>query len=103
MLQKLLRVFWGDLTSDELKRFGFLSIILALIVGNYWMMRPLKDALLSDLVGFQWQPMVKIFSLFVTVFVVLIYGKLVDLFAKHKLFYILCPFYGGLFLIFSYF
>jgi len=103
MLHKLLRTFWGDLTTSELKRFGFLAAILALIVGNYWLVRSLKDALFADLVGYQWQPVAKIVSPIITVFFVMGYGKLINHFAKHKLFYILCPFYGISFLTLSYF
>ena len=103
MLPKIFRIFWGDLTTDELKKFGILSAILSLIICNYSTLRILKDSLLHFLVGYQWQPLVKLFSILFTVFVVMIYGKLVDLFEKQTLFYIICPFYGFLFIILSYF
>jgi hypothetical protein len=36
------RIMFGDLTSAELKQFGFLSIIFFFIVGSFWLLRPLK-------------------------------------------------------------
>ena len=100
---KFVRILWGDLTAGEFKKFAILSAVLAIIIGNYNMTRALKDALLSSLVGFEWQPWAKIISVTVAVFVVMGYAKLVDLYARHKLFYIICSFYSILFLILSFF
>ena len=98
MMPNIIRALWGDLTSDEVKKFGILSTTLMLIMGTYWMLRPVKNTLFKSLVGFTWQPTVKILSLVVMIFIVLIYSKLVDIFEKDKLFYILCSFYGIVFL-----
>jgi len=103
MLSRITKALWGDLSINEYKKFGVLAVTFALIVGNYATIRSLKNGLLESLVGFEWQPYVKMFSVFATIFIVLAYGKLVDMFEKQKLFYILCPFYGTLFLIISYF
>jgi ATP:ADP antiporter, AAA family len=102
MLPKPLRALWGEFTKKELKKFGILSATLMLIMGNYWMLRPVKNTLFKSLVGFAYQPSAKILSLVVMVLVVLGYSKLVDLFDRHKLFYIICPFYGILFLLIGY-
>lgn len=102
MLQ-IFRTLWGDLTNQEFKKFGIMASALAFIICCYAMTRPLKDALLTSLVGVQWLPYAKMLSVIVSVFVVLFYGKLVDKFEKHKLFYILCPFYSLLFISLSFF
>ena len=103
MLHKIIRFLWGDLSKEEIKKFGILSITFFFIICFYWLARPLKNALLSDLVGFKWQPFAKNLSLIINIFVVMSYGKLVDLFEKDKLFYIICPFFSIAFILLSFF
>ena len=82
MLQKLVHFFWGDLSQDEIKKFGILSFAFLFIIGNYWLIRSLKDAFFASLVGFSWVPYAKILSLVINIFVVMFYGKLVDMLKK---------------------
>lgn len=104
MFSTVVRALWGDISKDEIRKIGFLSFIMMLIIGTYWMIRPSKDPLFNILVGYrQWQPVAKIFSLFVMIFVVLGYSKLIDLFKKQKLIYMLCTVYGLAFLLLGYF
>ncbi len=101
-LPGFLKSLWGNLSNEELKKFGLLSIIITLILGNYWMLRVLKNPFFEDFVGMEYQPYAKICSMFVVAFVVLIYSKLVDLFDKKRLFDILCTFYAGIFIFLSF-
>lgn len=98
---KILRGIWGDLSDAELKKFSLLSLIITVILGNYWMLRSLKKAVFNELVGMEHEPIAKILSIFVVALMVSIYSKLVDIFKKKSLFDILCVFYGSCFLIFS--
>jgi len=101
--QRVVRALWGDLTKEELKKFGILSVAMMLVIGNYWMLRTTKNAVFGLFVGFrQWQPVAKMVSLLVMIFVVLAYSKLVDLFKRRKLIYAISSFYGVMFLILSY-
>lgn len=102
MLSKIKRILWGDLTTEEFKRFGLLSLTLLFIIGTYWLMRPLKDGLFINIVGKNYLPFAKILSLGLIIPLVLIYAKLVDLVEKQKLFYILCGFYAGVFLVIAF-
>lgn len=102
MLAGFLRTLWGDLSKSELKKFGLLSIIITIILGNYWMLRVMKNPIFNDLVGMEFQPYAKMLSMFVVAFIVLIYSKLVDIFEKKALFDILCCFYGGIFFFLSF-
>lgn len=102
MLPKPLRFLWGDLTGEEVKRFGFLSLTFFFIIGSYWLLRPLKDSIFKSLVGMSYQPKAKMLSLLIIIPLVLIYAKLVDVFEKQKLFYVICGFYGLLFLVIAY-
>jgi AAA family ATP:ADP antiporter len=97
MLPGFLRALWGDLSTDEVKKFSLLSCVITLILGNYWMLRVLKNPIFNELVGMEYQPRAKMASIFVVAFIIMIYSKLVDLFEKKTLFDILCTFYAGLF------
>lgn len=99
MIEKLKHTLWGDLSSEELSRFGMLTLIFACIIGTYWLMRPLKDSLFYKMVGKLYQPHAKIAACLILIPLVLIYSKLVDLFEKQKLFYIIAGFYGLLFVV----
>jgi ATP:ADP antiporter, AAA family len=102
MLEKIKKTLWGDLSADEFRRFGMLSFTLLFIIGTYWLMRPLKDGIFISMVGKTYLPYAKMLSFCFILPIVLIYAKLVDLFAKQKLFYILCSAYSLLFLIITY-
>lgn len=97
MITKIINNLWGDLSNAELRRFGLLSVIITIILGNYWMLRVMKNPIFNDLVGMEYQPYAKMGSIFVVAFVVLIYSKLVDHFSKKSLFDIICIFYSALF------
>ena len=102
MFSRFVRAFWGDMSKGELIKFSILSVTLMLILGDYWMLRTLKNALFNDLVGYQHQPFAKIISVFFIAFVVLVYSKLVDMLQKHSLFYLLATMYGVLFIVLGY-
>lgn len=97
MLPGFLKALWGDLSREELKKFSLLSLIITLILGNYWMLRVLKNPIFNDLIGMEYQPYAKIGSIFVVAVIVLVYSKMVDVFRKKALFDILCSFYGVVF------
>ncbi len=95
MLPKPLRMLWGDLTLNEVKKFGILAATFFLIIGSYWMLRVCKNTMFEQLVGFeQYQPWAKGLSLLFIAVAVMIYSKLLDVFARHILFYLILAFYG---------
>ncbi len=102
MFQAIKNALWGDISGEEFKRFGLLSITFLFIIGTYWLMRPLKDGLFIKIVGASYIPWAKIASFLFIVPLILIYSKLVDLVAKQKLFYIICIFYALLFFTISF-
>jgi ATP:ADP antiporter, AAA family len=89
-----LRSWFGDFSREELKKFILLGIIFALIIGIYWSLRPMKDALFQDLVGGIYQPRAKMLSLLVVFPLVIIYSKLVERLPRHVLFYVISLVYG---------
>lgn len=88
MLKRIATALWGNFEStQEVKKFAFLASIFGLIIGVYWTLRPIKDSAFGSIVGGGYLPYAKILSVLVTVAVVLVYGKLVDMFSRYKVFY----------------
>ena len=102
MILAFTKFFWGDISSDELKKFGNLSLIFFLIIGAYWILKPLKDTFFLRTVGKIYLPHVKMLSAFCMILLVMIYAKLVDWFNKQTLTYIICTFYSLTFAIITY-
>lgn len=100
-----LKNWFGDFSKEEFKKFLKLGVIFALVIGVYWTLRPLKDSIFLSLCGKTNQPIAKWVSLFTLFPIVILYSKLVDKVARHRLFYIIGTIYfigtliiGGLFL-----
>jgi ATP:ADP antiporter, AAA family len=100
-LEAFLHRLYGDqLSVEEMCRTMCLASTLFFMIGGYWLMRSLKDPVLTALCGVSVIPKAKMLSVFVVLFVVSVYNKLLDSdIPKHKLFYIFGTFYFGLFLL----
>ena len=112
MVQRLNRFFkawFGDFTKEELKKFVFLGIIFAFVIGIYWTLRPMKDSIFGSLVHnpadvlansknkMAYVPWAKILSLIILFPLVIGYSSLVERFKRHHLFYIM----GGIYFLLS--
>lgn len=108
MLAATVKYFYPDLKKEETKKFGLLGLTFFLIIGAYWLLRLLKDTIFFKIAfpvtlgweigqGRLFQPTAKLLSPLVVFILVLVYSKMVDLFKRHTLFYILCSFYAALF------
>lgn len=102
MLNRVIRLWWGDFEPGELKKFGLLSVIFGLVIGVYWALRPLKDSVFMAVVGVNYQPIAKWVSLLVVFPLVLLYNKMIDLFPRQRMFYALCTIYALLALVFAF-
>ena len=51
-----------DYKTHEGKKYGLLSIIFSLIIGSYWLFRPVKDAVFLTMIGNLHQPKAKMIS-----------------------------------------
>jgi len=104
MLARIAQAIWGKFEDrDELQKFVMLALIFFCIIGTYWAIRPLKDSIFISMVGIDYLPWAKLFSVSVIVPLVILYTKLIDTFARHKVFYILVTAYGVIALVFTYF
>lgn len=99
MLLAIRRALWGDVTTEELKQFGLLSMSFFFVVGSYWMLRELKNAWFMELVGPAGLPYAKGVSIVSLVCLLVFYNKLVNILEKTHLLYFLAVTYGTLFLI----
>jgi ATP:ADP antiporter, AAA family len=103
MLPKPLRLLWGDLTREEVEKFGILAFSFFLIIGVYWMLRVMKNEMFDTFVGYkQYQPTAKWISVICVALLITFYSKLVDLLKKEVLFYLVFLFYGLGFIILAY-
>ncbi len=111
MVSRLLRIWFGNFTADELRKYIFLGVIFSFIIGTYWTLRPMKDAFFGSLiVGYGktdgraiYLAFAKIVSLVLLFPVVTLYGKLVERFKKAHAFYALTGFYAIAMLLWSLF
>ena len=102
MLSRLVGFLWGNLSREELKKFGLLSCIFFLLIGAYWLLRTQKDAAFDAIVGYQYVPRAKFINLFASIFLILIYSKLIDVLGKKNLLLTLATFFSGSFLAIAY-
>lgn len=93
MLKAIATRLLGHFEEGEVKKFGLLGAVFFLIIGTYWTLRPIKDSVFNAIVGGDMIPWAKILSLCVVFPLVIFYGKLVDMFPRQKVFYILLGFY----------
>ena len=108
MFTRIVQFFYPDLSREEVKKFGLLSLAFFFTIGAYWMLRLLKDTIFFKVAfpeslgwvanqGALYQPWAKTMSVGVVLTLVIVYTKLVDLFRKHTLFYIICSFFAAIF------
>lgn len=104
MITGIVQFFYPAIKREEVKKYCLLGLAFFFTIGAYWLLRLLKDAVLFKLAfpvslgyasdeGRLWYPFAKAISPWVVLGVVVIYTKLVDMFEKHKLFYIIASFY----------
>ena len=101
--EKLYHKLYGDaLPPSEMIRTLMLASTLFFMIGGYWLLRSLKDPVLTALCGVSVIPKAKMLSVFVVLGVVSIYNRLLDSdLPKHQLFYIFGMFYFCLFTLIS--
>jgi AAA family ATP:ADP antiporter len=102
-LPKPLRALWGDLSTEELSKFSILSAAFFMLIGSYWLLRSMKDAIFTQLVGYKYQPYAKMTSLVVVIVAVLFYNKLINLLKRTTLVYTVMAFFGIGFFAIAYF
>ncbi len=99
--QWLCRWNFGDFKREEFKKFLRMGLIFSLIIGVYWTLRPLKDAIFIQFVGKFQLPFAKTISVLALLPLVMFYTKLLEKTSREKMLVILPAFYGIVILGFS--
>lgn len=92
---------FGNFEKEEFKKFIKMGLIFALIIGIYWTLRPLKDAVFIQLVDKLQLPFAKTFSVIALLPLVIFYTKLLEKKSREKMLVILPVFYGISLFLFS--
>jgi AAA family ATP:ADP antiporter len=100
--QWICRFNFGNFEREEFKKFLRMGCIFALIIGVYWTLRPLKDAVFIQLVGKLQLPFAKTISVLALLPLVMFYTKLLERTSREKMLIILPTFYGVSVLCFSF-
>ncbi len=101
LFQTICKFNFGNFEKEEFKKFLRMGLIFALIIGVYWTLRPLKDAVFIQLVGSLKLPFAKTISVIALLPLVMFYTKLLEKTSREKMLVILPTFYGILILGFS--
>lgn len=78
----------------ELPRVFYHSLILAFIIAGFWLLDSLKDPILTNLIGIEYQPTAKFFSVISTLFVVCAYDFATSVVSKPTLFHLVSGVFG---------
>lgn len=84
---------FGVFERNELYKFIRLGTLFSLIVGAYWALGMLKQAIFCNIVGAAWVPYARVVSMLGMICVLMLYTKLLDRYRREKIFYYLSVFY----------
>lgn len=103
MTNRFIKLLWGDLQGKELLKFALLGLGFFFLIGSYWPLKTLKDSVFTNIIGPAYLPFAKMLSLAIFFPIVLLYSKLVDLWAKEKIIYAVIMIYGVIGFVMVYF
>jgi AAA family ATP:ADP antiporter len=92
---------FGMFGQEEFKKFLRMGLVFGLIVGAYWSLGALKQATICTILGPACVPKARIFSMFGMLALLMVYTKLLDRYAREKVFYFICWAYGAGVVIFA--
>lgn len=101
IFERPFRFIYGDLTRNEASKFLLYGVLLLLIIGIYWELRCVKDAIFNSMAakGSEDTGWAKLLSLVVVFPLVIAYSYLVDLFPRQRLFYAVSAVYAIIFFV----
>jgi AAA family ATP:ADP antiporter len=99
--QWICRFNFGNFEREEFKKFLRMGVIFALIIGVYWTLRPLKDAIFIQLVDKLHLPYAKTVSVLALLPLVMFYTRLLEKTSRERMLIILPTFYGAAVLFFA--
>ena len=92
--QSICKFNFGIFEKEEFKKFLKMGLIFAFMIGIYWTLRPLKDAVFIKFVGNLQLPFAKTISVLALLPLVIFYTKLLEKHSREKMLIILPLFYS---------
>jgi AAA family ATP:ADP antiporter len=99
--QYLCKFNFGTFEREEFKKFLRMGLIFAFMIGIYWTLRPLKDAIFIQFVGNLQLPFAKTISVLGLLPLVMFYTKLLEKYSRERMLVILPLFYSVVIIPFS--
>ncbi|MFI5333389.1 MAG: NTP/NDP exchange transporter [Candidatus Babeliales bacterium] len=99
--QSIIRPIFGTFETEELKKFLRMGAVFTFIIGSYWTIRVLKNALFCTFVAAAHLPYAKTASILFLIPLLMFYTKLLDTYKRDKVFYIVSAIYAVLSLVFA--
>jgi ATP/ADP translocase len=78
----------------ELPRVLFHGLLLSSIIAGFWLLDSLKDPIVANTIGIEYQPIAKLMSVVSTLVIVCLYDFLTSVVSKPTLFHIVSGFFG---------
>ncbi|HLB94396.1 MAG TPA: Npt1/Npt2 family nucleotide transporter [Candidatus Babeliales bacterium] len=93
-LQTICKPIFGQFDREEFKKFLRMGLTFTFVIGSYWTLRVLKGSIFHSLVNNDNLPWAKTVSLILLVPIVIGYTKLLDKYARDRVFYLLSAGYA---------
>jgi AAA family ATP:ADP antiporter len=101
VLQKMVAPIFGLFEEEEFKKFVRMGVIFYLIIGSFWTIGTLRNALFVTYVGILHIPYAKTVSLFLLIPAIVGYAALLDRYGREKVFYLFSAVSGVLVFVFA--
>ena len=102
-VQRIIEPFFGRFGDEEFKKFLRMGAIFSLIIGSFWTIGTLRNALFVTYVGITHQPYAKTVSLVLLIPMLMLYSRLLDWYGRERVFYLFAGASSLLVLLFSLF
>jgi len=101
VFQYCIKPFFGEFEREEFKKFLRMGGIFAFIIGSFWTIGTLRNALFVTCVGITQIPYAKTTALFFLVPAIIVYTKLLDTYSREKFLYIFAAGSGAVVFVFA--
>lgn len=101
LLQRIASPFFGEFEQEEFKKFCRMGLIFSLIIGSFWTIGTLRNALFVTHVGIAHIPYAKTFSLLLLIPAIMLYTRLLDRYGRERVFYLFAAVSALLVFVFS--
>lgn len=102
LIRKIIAPLFGTFEQEECKKFLRLGAIFSLIIGSFWTIGTLRNALFVTYVGITHVPYAKTMSLLLLIPSIFIYTRLLDWYGREMVFYMFSLFAASMTALFGF-